>query len=342
MRTLKIVAPHYPEVYSYLLLLFYAGKLMKHYILLFILIIANSGHGMDLPDSESESDEKTESSTSSPPFSPESHGLLMKLFDSAHCHDYDDGEPYVKPAPSLPTIMPPKDQIKKRNRQNAQKLMERAQTMRAECTSLNSFIDFDWQQGATILTLASGHKCRQHIIEFAIDHGANPDLANKSGITPLKQAIESLCLSNVRYLIQKGATFCHDKTLLAKICSPFFDVVRTKATRKRVELLHLFLQYGADPNTTHLDPTIPHTPCLLSYLLCHFQFGIPLAKKYPQNYPIFIDQRKQMIMVLLQAGLNPLKKDEQGKTDWQKIVELKDEYDPKLFDFAEEQIQKGK
>jgi len=317
---------------------------MKNLILAFVVITASSVYSMHNPQPDgSNTIDTLFGKVDADVFSkasddldnePDEEGFLF----GPHIHDVASVQPNHAPQFHMPSDA----EIKQTNRQISQRLMERAQKMRAEGTSMNTFIDFDWQQGATILTLAAGHKCRQHIIEFAIDHGANPDLANKSGITPLKQAIESLCLSNVRYLIQKGATFCHDKTLLAKICSPFCDVNRTKATRKRVELLHLFLQYGADPNTTHLDPTIPHTPCLLSYLLCHFQYGIPLAKKYPQNYPIFLDQRKQMIMVLLQAGLNPLKKDEQGKTDWQKIVELKDEYDPKLFDFAEEQIQKGK
>jgi hypothetical protein len=254
-----------------------------------------------------------------------------------HIHDVAFEQPnHGAPKPHMPSDA----EIKQRNRQNSQKLMERAQKMRAESVSMNTLIDFDWTQGATILTLAAGHKCRQHIIEFAINHGENPDLANKSGITPLKQTIRSLCASNAFCLILKGSTL--DQTLLAELCSPLSDVVGLKSTRKRVAMLNLFLQTGADPNTHHLDPRIQFLPCLLSYLLCHFQFGIPLAKEYPQNYPIFLDQRKQMIMVLLQAGLNPLKKDEQGKTDWQKIVELKDEYDPELFDFAHEQIQKRK
>lgn len=290
---------------------------MKYLILICSLLIASPAYSMDNPESSDES---------------ENEGFWF----GPHIHEVAS----VQPSPAPQFHMPSDAEIKQRNRQISQRLMERAQKMRAECTSMNTFIDFDWQQGATVLTLAAGHKCRQHILGFALDHGANPDLPNKSGMTPLKQAIKSLCVANVRYLIQKGAIFCHDKTLLPELCSPFCDVNRTKATRKRVELLHLFLQHDADPNTTHLDPKLPHTPCLLSYLLCHFQYGgIPLAQKYPQNYPIFLDQRKQMITVLLQAGCNPFKKDEQGKTDWQKIVELKDHYDPELFDFAQKEVE---
>lgn len=312
---------------------------MKHLILTCVVITASFIYSMDNPQPE-------RSNTIDTLFGPVDADVFSKVCDELekegfyigpHIHDVAS----VQPSHAPQFHMPSHTEIKQTNRQISQRLMELAQKMRAEGTSMNTLIDFDWKQDATILTLAAGHKCRQHIIEFAIDHGANPDLPDKNGITPLKQAIKSLCPSNVRYLIQKGATFCHDKTLLPEICSPFSDVNSKKATRKRVELLHLFLQYGADPNTTHLDPKLPHAPCLLSYLLCHFQFGIPLAKKYPENYPIFLDQRKQMIVVLLQAGLNPFKKDEQGKTDWQKIVELKKEYDPQLFEFAEQKIRKS-
>lgn len=299
---------------------------------------ASTTYSMDNPQPD-------ESNTIDTLFGPVDADVLSKVCDELekegfyvgpHIHDVA----CVQPSHAPQFHMPSHAEIKQTSRQISQRLMELAQKMRAEGTSMNTLIDFDWKQGATILTLAAGHKCRSHIIGFAIDHGANPDLPDKDGATPLKKAIRSLCLSNVRYLIQRGATFCHDKTLLAELCSPLCDVNKEKATRKRVELLRLLLQYGADPNTTHLDPKLPHTPCLLSYLLCHFQFGIPLARKYPEKYPIFLDQRKQMIVVLLQAGLDPFKKDEQGKTDWQKIVELKKEYDPQLFEFAEQEIGK--
>lgn len=319
-----------------------AGKLMKHGILLFTLIIAHSVYGMETPSLECSSNKQSGSQASHSLLPPKIHEDLMNAFDLMHRHDYDDDEPPAKPLPFLPPMIPPKDQIKRRNRQDTQKLMERAQAMRAEFKSLNTFIDFNCEQGVTILTLAAGHKCRQHIIEFAINHGANPDLANKAGITPLRQAIRSLCPASAFCLILKGATHTHDKTLLPELCSPLSDAIAPKSTRKRVEMLNLFLQTGVDPNTQHLDPKIPFMPCLLSYLLCRFQFAIELAINNPESYLDFLDQRKQMITILLQAGLNPFKKDAQGKTDWQKIVEQKNQYDQNLFNFAHEQIQKKK
>lgn len=261
-------------------------------------------------------------------------------FDDMH----DTRESYIAPlAPSLP--LPPattKQERKTHKEIKNQKLMHYAQQMVAQKENLdNQLCEYDFESH-TLLTAAASHKYHQDVIQFALSHGAHINAPNKSGNTPLEVAVRAKCFSNVSYLFAHGATLGNQK-MLSTICSPAWDEIAPSSTYRRVATLKALLHGGADPNEINLKYQIHCTPCLLSFLLCHFYGRINFGAKgpeYQERYHCFLDQRKQMIGILLDAGLNPFKKDEAGKNDWEKIVELKDKYDSNLFEFAKNEIEK--
>lgn len=246
--------------------------------------------------------------------------------------------PYSMPlAPMLPPVTTKQERKTRKGREN-QELMQYAQQMIAQKENLNNPLAKYGFESCTLLTAAAIHKYHQNIMQFALAHGANINAPDKSGKTALKKAVTDKCASNVTYLLQKGATLDNQK-LLSTLCSPASDEIAPSSTHRRVATLKALLDGGADPNETGISS------CLLDSLLKHFQGTTYFAIRRPEfqeRYVCFLDQRKQMITILLEAGLNPFKKDVKGKSDWEKIIESKSTYDSHLFEFAKKEIEKQK
>ncbi len=319
---------------------FYAGIYMKHGILLYALIIIFPLFSMDAPTSKDAAHAKR-THKKSKSIGARFFSCCLSTSESSVFEPYEhQPSEYVTPAPAALPHMPSAQEIKEQHKKDAQRLMELAQHMIKNGENLDSSINFHhYLSKTTILVEAAGHKRRHPILALALAHGANPNLANESGITPLSKTIEHHCVANADYLLQHGATF--EQSLLPKLCSPFSDICTPKSVHKRVAMLNLFLQKGADPNAPVPDLQVPAIASILSYLLCNFHFGIDLKSKNKESYALFLEQRKQMITILLQNGLNPFKKDHQGKTEWEKILESRsDFYNEELFDFAQQEVEK--
>lgn len=265
-------------------------------------------------------------------------------------NDFEEGSP--SPSLATPTIfIPPpltKTESKALKQKENEELLQCAYKMLKENKSLNSPIALSSLlfgfQNCTLLTAASHRKYHQNILKLALDHGADPNSLDNAKNSPLLTAVRYKCAPNVVYLLEHGAKIGNQK-LLHNLCSPAWDEIAPESTHKRVATLDALLRGGADPNETDLNYPIPFLPCLLSYLLSHFLGRVNFASEGPESqgkYDHFLDQRKQMIMKLLEAGLKPSKKDAAGKSDWEKIVALKDQYDSNLFNFALNEINNRK
>jgi Ankyrin repeats (many copies) len=263
----------------------------------------------------------------------------------AHVHDvarvrYDGGPAKLH--------MPSEADMKKIRKDNKQRLTDLANKMVTQHTDLNSYISFDWDYTQTLLSTVASHKCCQSILQLLLDNGANPNQTNKDGSTPIQKAATSYCAANVSYLLSRGARFDFadkDKKLLSRVCDPSLDGISAKTTRRKIETIRTLVAAGADPNTNVLHFRITFVPNLLSWFLCHSRYKVKLGLEEPEHqneYHTFLDQRKQMICVLLEAGLDPFKQDEAGKTDWDTIKACKDRYDENLFKFTQEHIDKIK
>lgn len=251
--------------------------------------------------------------------------------------DYPDNSPQVG-SPGLPFILdnPTKEERKEIKQKDNAELMRLARQMLAHDGNLNFALRSGRWSSNTLLTAAAEHTCHKNVLEFALANGANPNYADNRGNTPLKVAVAAYCTDNITLLLNRGALL-NDQTLLGDICSPLF----TKIGPKRIAALKALLDAGANPNHAVVSPLhkLEHTPCLLSGLLCHSR-----KKLEGQEYDSFVTHHKEMIAILLQAGLNLFKKDAQGKTDWEKILECKDKfnkYNSELFNFVQKRIIKS-
>ena len=213
--------------------------------------------------------------------------------------------------------------------------MQYAQQMVARKENLNnSDIFLPGYSSHSLLTAAAAHKRHQNIIAFALAHGADPNTKSSSGITPLRRAVMAKCAPNVEYLLAHGAQL-GQSYLLHLICNPACDEFATNSTRRRIATLNALLEGGADCTEFDIKPSI------LGQLLLHF-LGVGFRKENHEGAAIFLDQRKQMIAIVLQAGLNPLKKNGNNLSDWEEIMQSKKRYHAHLLEFTQNIVEKQK
>lgn len=273
------------------------------------------------------------------------HLIFLILFVSASLNgmwfdqDWDEYAPHA--LPPLPPTLPPnyqgptKQEKKARKEKENQELMQIAQRMVTQKENLDNLVEIPGHGCFyTLLTVAAQHKCHQNVLQFALDNGALIDAQDAWDNSPLKQAVQAKCTPNVIYLLNRGARI-KNKKLLQVICNPSYDDVAANSTQRRVATLTALLDFGANPNENDASPSI------LSNLLTGLM-GKRDAPAHPEHFNYFIDQRMQMIRKLLETGLDPFKEDATGKSDWNKIIEKKDRYNPDLFEFAQQEFKTKK
>ncbi|KAJ2982973.1 hypothetical protein NQ176_g1030 [Zarea fungicola] len=123
---------------------------------------------------------------------------------------------------------------------------------------------------------------REHTAELSLEAGANIDMANSYGYTPLHQAVRSGQLELTNLLLERG---CH--TSMADLSGQ--TPLHMAAVEGDVEILKALLRYGADPT-------------------CADGIGwTPLAVASHVGY---VD----VVEMLLRSGADPASADSQGRT----------------------------
>ena len=124
--------------------------------------------------------------------------------------------------------------------------------------------------GPTPLLLAI-RWCHKEIVKSLLDSGADPNIADGEGLTPLLEAIVYFPLESAeiaKLLLESGAEVEKE---MKRGCArtPLFRAVSFGSS----EVVKVLLDYGADPNKEAQDGLTP-----LSYAYFKMQL-------YPQNYP---------------------------------------------------------
>lgn len=203
-------------------------------------------------------------------------------------------------------------------------------------TSLISFIDqgkdldtpLKAHDGATILTAAATHKSFTCVIEYALKKGANPNKGNDGGWRPLWIALRERCLENARVLIAGGAQ-TKGMGYLHVICSPFNDLPHYNATYLRLNLLHILLQAGVDPNEIDDEQETAIYKLLWKF---HANAWADIRELDEKEQKAFLFERKKLITKLLDSKLNPHQKNKRGLSAVEAIN------DPRMMDLKEDAL----
>lgn len=186
----------------------------------------------------------------------------------------------------------------------------------------------------TLATAAAEHKSYLEILMLLKAHGASLNQADANGKTPLEVAVNKQCVTNVNYLIPFSNV--SSLKLLHKICNPTQDVLKPEK-QARIQILQALLMAQIDPNETDnqgntvLELLLRHCACMEDF------WQTPNKEQLHQK---FLQQRKQMIIMLLKAGLNPHKTNHKGKTVFDFVKAYPTTYNLELVDFLTLEIQK--
>ena len=71
--------------------------------------------------------------------------------------------------------------------------------------NVNHVNNLGWTALLEAIILSNGDKAHQQIVQLLVDHGADVDLADKDGVTPLQHARERGFTEIERILLQAGA-----------------------------------------------------------------------------------------------------------------------------------------
>ena len=71
--------------------------------------------------------------------------------------------------------------------------------------NVNHVNNLGWTALLEAIILSNGDKAHQQIVQLLVDHGADVDLADKDGVTPLQHARERRFTEIERILLQAGA-----------------------------------------------------------------------------------------------------------------------------------------
>lgn len=162
------------------------------------------------------------------------------------------------------------------------------------------------------LCCLAGHDENWYLSHLLLDHKANPNIQNYSRDTPLHIAANNFALKTVKTLLSHGANAnsfgSENLTPLHVICSQHRDVFENeKDIQKRIEVARLLIAAKANPN---IEGPWKETP--LFYVLrpyctnCYCKSAMSRCiNGYEWYDPMFIRQRKALILLLMQAGANP-------------------------------------
>lgn len=239
----------------------------------------------------------------------------------------------MEPATSLQTPRLSKRERKEKRKQQHDDLFVLTKSFIDKKRDLNvPFKDGEFA-GKTILTVAATHRDFKDILELALNAGADPNMADGNKKTPLKVTVSKHCRSAFKYLIKKGA-IAKDKGLIQEICGAWHDTLHQNNAKKRVSILEMLLENKATAN--ELDE---HGNTCLYHLLWGWT---PTREKLTeQQQTIFYSQRKNMITLLLKAGLDVAHKNNAHQTAIENIKAHPHLEDKELLAFLETESKKN-
>lgn len=181
------------------------------------------------------------------------------------------------------------------------------------------------------------------ITKMLLNNGANIHIQRpNSNLTPLFVALIDTAIETVKELISRKADF-KSPHFLHILCNDAFDRVYPEWPAKRLALWTVLLDAGIDPNEKDSD----NNTCL--YSLLHKPYEEYFEKYFtenPQTKEIFIQQRKSLIALLLERGLDLKSKNKDDKTALeyatQNIYSLPARGEPELIEFVQNIISTKK
>lgn len=238
-----------------------------------------------------------------------------------------------QPPHILPTPRMNKQERKEKRKQQHKTLLTLVQTIISQKKDLNVPIKGEEFAGKTILTVAATHRDFKDILELALYAGADPNMPDGNSNIPLKIAISAQCRGAFKCLIEKGA-LAKDKGLIQEICGAWHDTLHQKKAKKRIVMLELLLENKANAN--ELD-ALGNT-CLYHLL---WPWTPTREKLTEQQKAIFYSQRKNMITLLLKAGLDVAHKNNAHQTAIENIKAHPHLEDKELLVFLETESKKN-
>lgn len=186
----------------------------------------------------------------------------------------------------------------------------------------------------TLATVAAEHKSYLEILMLLKVHNTPLDQADALGQTPLEVAVNKQCITNVNYLIPFSNV--SSLKLLHKICSPSHDILKPEKMA-RTQILQALLDAKIDPNETN-DQGNTVLELLLRHCAGTQDFWQTPNKD--QLHQKFLQQRKQMIIMLLKAELDPHKTNHKGIASLALAQANPTQYNSELIEFVKNEIQK--
>lgn len=234
---------------------------------------------------------------------------MMGMDNLNYEHDIAEAQP-CRPisAPDFSSIVIPTKEEKKIKKMHDRKVLwDHVQSLRktddAENNSgVNGRISTPPFKDYTCATAAAKHNCNLPILQLLDHYKANFNVTDGFKRTPLQTAVIHHCARNVTFLIPRTANI-KSLGLLVRICNPVQDVEKP-GKNSRIETLKALLAAGIDPNETDA-----YGNTVWRFLLMHcYGAGLEDFWQTPDKDELnknFLQQRKQMIKILLDAGLYP-------------------------------------
>lgn len=232
----------------------------------------------------------------------------------------------------------------KRTQQHAT-LLALTHTILAQKKDLNVPLKEGPFAGCTILTVAAQHRAFKDVLMLALKGGADPNMPDGNKKTPAIVAVSHMCTTSFKRLVKSNAQIL-GQGLVQEICNPLHDTLNIKQAMKRIEMLKSILNQCPNPESKKqlAHETDRHENTALYHLLWTidpFRNSATAAQTHSeQQRAIFYMQRKKMIRLLLDAGLEVEQKNREGFNAVENINAHPHLKDVELMGFLMEQVQK--
>lgn len=200
--------------------------------------------------------------------------------------------------------------------------------------------------GKTILTAAAQHRTFKDVLTLALQAGADPNMADGNKKTPALVAVSNVCTTSFKCLVKANAQIL-GQGLVQEICNRLHDTLNMKQAMKRIEMLECILNQCPNPESkkqlAHETDGYENTALYhLLWALDPFRNSATVAKTHSeQQRAIFYMQRKKMIRILLDAGLDIGHKNREGLNAVENINAHPHLKDVELMGFLMAQVQKN-
>ncbi len=213
------------------------------------------------------------------------------------------------------TAMPPAETYKKRRQDMRAKLRTLVDERISKKLSLTEVAHWEYDCD-TPLTLAVQSDKAIAITELLLKAGINPNIPDEKEYVYLCRASYNCALNTVKTLLSYGAkpniieeiTMVGNSPLLA-VCSYTADSTKPRRNERRLGIVKTLLEAGANPNLKNHYGETPLFPLVMDYQ--GFWDECDLS---PEGRKLFLDQRKELITILIKAGIQVEAKNNNGQT----------------------------